>query len=99
MANFLYLYTGGNPPKDAAEGEKVMQNWMAYFGRMGPKIVDGGAPLGDRKAVAGAPASGASGYSIISADSLEEAVAMTENHPHLASGGAIEVIQTVPIGM
>ena len=99
MAKFLYLYAGGNPPADQEAGKKVMEAWMAYFGRMGPKIVDGGAPLGARQSVAGAPASGASGYSIIQADSLAEAVKLTDGHPHLMSGGSIEVLETVPIPM
>ena len=99
MANFLLLYTGGNPPASQAEGEKVMAAWMAYFGRMGDRIVDGGAPLGDRQSIDGAPASGASGYSIIKADSLADAVAGVEGHPHMASGGKVEVIETNPIVM
>ena len=99
MANFLLLYTGGSPPASQAEGEKVMAAWMAYFGRMGDRIIDGGAPRGDRQSVAGAPESGATGYSIIKADSLADAVASTEGHPHLASGGKVEVIETNPITM
>jgi hypothetical protein len=99
MGKFLYIYTGGQPPADAEAGRKTMQAWMAYFGRMGDKIVDGGAPLGARQSVAGAPAGGATGYSLIRADNLEEAVALTEGHPHLMSGGAIEVLETVPIEM
>jgi len=98
MAKYLYIYSGGGPPANAEDGAKVMQAWMAYFGRMGEKLVDGGAPLGARQAVAGASPSGASGYSIISADSLAEAVALTEGHPHVVFGGAIEVLETVPIG-
>ena len=35
MAKFLYLYHGGGPPSSPEEGQKVMQAWMAYFGRMG----------------------------------------------------------------
>jgi hypothetical protein len=99
MTKFLYLYTGGNPPANAEEGQKLMQAWMAYFGRMGPKIVDGGAPLGGRQSVSGAPASNASGYSIVEAADLAEAVQLTDGHPHIASGGAIEVLETVPVGM
>jgi hypothetical protein len=98
MAKFLYLYTGGNPPASAEEGQKVMQLWMDYFGRMGSRVVEGGAPLGERASVAGAPASGASGFSIMEAGDLAEAVKLTDGHPHLAAGGAIEVLQTVPIG-
>jgi hypothetical protein len=99
MSKFLYIYTGGNPPGSPDEGQKVMQAWMAYFGRMGPKIVDGGAPLGARQSVGGAAASGAGGYSIVEAQSLSEAVSLTDGHPHLMTGGAIEVLEVVPIPM
>jgi hypothetical protein len=99
MGKFLYIYTGGSPPADREAGERVMQAWMAYFARMGDRIVDGGAPLGARQSVAGAPTSGANGYSLIKADNLEEAVSLTEGHPHLMSGGGIEVLETVPIDM
>jgi hypothetical protein len=97
MTKFLYLYTGGNPPSSPEEGRKLMEAWMAYFAKMGPRMVEGGAPLGERQGVGGAPSSGASGFSIIEAASLAEAVSLTDGHPHLGSGGAIEVLQTVPI--
>ena len=97
MAKFLYLYHGGGAPASAEEGQKVMQAWMAYFGRMGDKIVDGGAPLAPSRAVAGAPSSGCTGYSIIEAASLDDATALTDGHPHLMSGGSIEVCEALPI--
>ena len=99
MAKFLYLYHGGGPPASAEAGQKVMQAWMAYFGRIGDKIVDGGAPLAPSRSVGGAPSSGATGYSIIEAGGLDEAVALTEGHPHLMSGGSIEVCEAMPIPM
>jgi hypothetical protein len=98
MPKFLYLYHGGGPPASAEEGQKVMQAWMAYFGKMGNKIVDGGAPLAPSRSVAGAPASKATGYSVIQADSLDEAEKLTDGHPHLMSGGSIEICEALPIG-
>jgi hypothetical protein len=99
MANYLFLYTGGSPPASEAEGQKVMAAWMSFFNRMGDRIVDGGTPLGDRQGVAGTAPTGATGYSILRADSLAEAVSYTEDHPHILSGGGIEVIETVPVQM
>ena len=99
MTKFLYLYTGGSPPASAEDGKKVMASWMAYFAKMGSRIVEGGAPLGARTSVGGAAVSGAAGFSIVEAKDLAEAVTLTEGHPHLAAGGAIEVLETVPVVM
>ena len=76
-----------------------MQAWMAYFGKMGDRIVDGGAPIGPQKSVGNHPAVRIGGYSIVNASSLEEAVALTDGHPHVKSGGSIEVCETMPIPM
>ena len=94
---FLYLYYGGNPPKSPEEGQKIMQAWMAYFAKLGDKIVEGGAPLGPHKSVGGAAGSKPSGFSIVMAASLDEAVKLTEGHPHLMAGGTVEVCETQPI--
>lgn len=99
MKKFLYLYFGGDAPQSAAEGQKTMQAWMAYFARMGDKIVDGGAPLGPHKSVGGTASAKPSGYSIVNAVSIDEAVKLTEGHPHLLVGGSIEVCETQPIPM
>jgi hypothetical protein len=98
MAKFLYLYHGGGAPSSPQEGQDVMQAWMAYFVRLGEKIVDGGAPLAPSRAVAGAPSSGCTGYSVIEAESLDEAERLTQGHPHLMSGGSIEICEALPIG-
>jgi hypothetical protein len=98
MAKFLYLYHGGGgAPSTPEEGQKVMQAWMDYFGRMGDKIVDGGAPLGPSGSVGGAPNSSCTGYSIVLADSLEHAEKLTDGHPHLTGGGSIEICEALPI--
>ena len=99
MKKFLYLYFGGNPPKSPEEGRAVMQAWMAYFGKMGDKIVDGGAPIGPQRAVGTHAPIRVGGYSIVNAASLDEAVALTEGHPHVKFGGSIEVCETMPIPM
>jgi hypothetical protein len=76
-----------------------MQAWMAYFGKLGDKIVDGGAPLGPHKSVGGGATLKPSGYSVINAASLDDAVKLTDGHPHLMAGGTIEVCETQPIPM
>ena len=63
MKKFLYLYFGGNPPKSPEEGKAMMDNWMAYFGKMGDRIADGGAPIGPQKSVGKHPDTRVAGYS------------------------------------
>ena len=95
MKKFLYLYFGGNPPKSPEEGKALMNDWMSYFARMGDKFADPGPQQtvghGSKIAVAG--------YTIVNAASLEEAVKLTDGHPHLKAGGTIEVCETMPIPM
>jgi|SRR5271155_4376039 hypothetical protein len=99
MANkYLFLYSGGNPPKSEAEGKAMMGAWMAYYGKLGDKIVDGGAPFAPgSKTIGKASPSHASGYTIIAAESLDAAVKLTDGHPHVAHGGGIEVFEIAPM--
>ncbi len=99
MSNkYIYIYTGGREPQSEAEGKAMMGAWMAYFGKIGPSIVDGGAPFAPGSRMLGAgKASGVTGYSIVQADNLEAAVALTSGHPHIAHGGGVEVFELVKI--
>src|SRR5260370_42226753 len=100
MANkYMYLYLGDRvPPASGAEGKKAMDAWMGYFGKLGPALVEGGAPFApDSKTLGKGGASHASGYSIVTADTLDKAIAMTAGHPHLADGGGIEVLELAKV--
>jgi hypothetical protein len=37
------------------------------------------------------------GYSIVTANNLDRAVALTAGHPHLANGGGIEVLELAKV--
>ena len=96
MANkYMYLYVGGGaPPASEAEGKAMMAKWMGYFGKLGKAVVEAGAPFAPNSKLLGkAGKSHATGYSIVSAESLDKAIEMTEGHPHLANGGGIEVLE------
>ena len=97
MKKFIYLYFGGDTASNTTEEErnKIMNDWMTYFTKLGDKVVDMGAPFGERKTVGGAETSSANGYTVISAESLNDAVSLTDGHPHLAAGGRIDVIEAI----
>ena len=101
MTNFVLIYTGGTIPESEEEQAAVMAAWGAWYEGMGAAVVDGGNPFGASKSVTDSgvgdgPVSSppATGYTIISADSLDAAVAKVENHPHLKYGGQVSVYET-----
>ncbi len=91
MAKFMYLYSGGTYPETPEAAKEVMDKWTAWMGSLGKKLVDGGAPLGEKTFVGGAADSKVNGFNVVEADSLDAAAAMTKGHPHLEAGGAIEI--------
>lgn len=105
MANYVMVYKGSSqPPATEEEGAAVMQAWIGWFSGLGAAIVDNGNPFGPSAAVApdgtvsaGGP-SGLSGYTIVSADSLDAAVEMAKGCPHLQANGTVEVYETFVIG-
>ena len=104
MAKYLLAYQGGAMGETPEEQQKQMEAWMNWFGSLGESVVDAGAPFGPAStinssgAVNDGGASGLSGYSIISADSLAEAGTKAKGCPVLTSGGSIEVYESMPMG-
>jgi len=94
MGKYVYAYKGGSTPESEEEGKKVMEAWMSWLGGLGDSVVDVGNPFGASTAVGGS-ASGLSGYSIVTADSLDDAASKANGCPILAGGGAVEVYETV----
>ena len=102
MTNFVLIYTGGTIPESEEEQQAVMAAWGAWYGAMGDAIVDGGNPFSQSKSVNSdgsvndGPASNppATGYTVISADSLDDAVAKVKDHPHAKHGGQVSVYET-----
>ena len=102
MSKFVLIYTGGGIPESKEEQDAVMGAWGAWYGEMGAAIVDGGAPFSGSKhvgknGVGDGPVSSppATGYSVINADSLDDAVAKVKNHPHIKYGGQVSVYETI----
>ena len=103
MANYLLAYKGGGMAQTDHERQAAMTAWGAWFGGLGQAVVDPGNPFGPSASVAadgnlsdGAP-SGLSGYSVLSADSLEAAGELAKGCPVLAAGGSVEVYETFSV--
>ena len=102
MASFVLLYSGGSMPETEAEQAAVLAAWGDWYGRLGSAVVDGGNPFtpaaksiaSDGTVSDGPVGTMATGYTIISADSLDAAVEQAKGCPVLQSGGQISVYET-----
>ncbi len=99
MPKYHLTYTGGTTPDNDEAAAAVMQAWNAWFADLGDAVVDGGHPLGPVRSITPGGAVSddgrVTGYSIIAADDLSDAVAKAKGCPILTDGGAIEVGECV----
>ncbi|HEV7147586.1 MAG TPA: hypothetical protein VGN48_11385 [Pedococcus sp.] len=107
MSTYLLVYQGPidgpMPEMSKEESDAMNQAWGDWMGKVGPALADVGAPTGDRARVGGS--SGPlpiTGYSVLTADSLEAAKALCDGHPFLAGAPAdfsVDVYELTPVPM
>jgi hypothetical protein len=102
MANFLLTFHGGSMPETKEAQDQVMSAWTSWFGTLGDGLVDGGNPISQAKAISPDGSvmdatSAPSGYSIIKADGIDQAVALAKGCPVLAGGAVVVVSETFPV--
>jgi hypothetical protein len=104
MGTYLLAYTGGSTPESEEEQQAVMAAWTSWFGELGSAVVEGGNPfsvsatVASDKSVSDGGRAGLTGYSVISADSLQAATEMAKGSPVLDAGGTVEVYETFDVG-
>jgi hypothetical protein len=98
MGKYVYIYYAGK--SDGGSNEE----WGTWFGKLGDKLIDGGNPFNnDGKAVnqdgvMAVKEMPATGYSIVSADSMDEATKLAKGCPIMgAEGGAVCVYEALPM--
>jgi hypothetical protein len=101
VPRYLLAYHGGSMPETEAEQAHVMRAWTTWYTELGEAVVDPGNPVGqastiaaDGKVTSGGGANPVSGYTILEADSLDEAVKMAKGCPARSGGVSIEVAET-----
>lgn len=103
MADYVLLYTGGSMPESEAEQARVMQAWTDWYAELGGAVKDGGNPFSPAaKTVAsdGAVSDATrsplhTGYTVVTADSLDQATTLAKGSPILSGGGSITVYETI----
>jgi hypothetical protein len=81
MAQHPFVDHGGGVPPSDTEKARVMNRWGEWMGGMGAALLGGAHP--------------ASGYSLIEAASLTEALAHAKACPILSDGGSVEGAQAM----
>jgi hypothetical protein len=103
MADYLLLYAGGKMPESEEEQAAVMKAWDEWFHQLGGTLKDGGNPFTPQSKTvsSGGDVSdgggSASGYSIITADSLDDATEKAKGCPVLQGGANITVYETFAV--
>ena len=103
MAKYLLLYGGGSMPETEAEMAAVTKAWTDWFTDLGSAVVDPGNPFNaDSKTISAGPTvtdakATASGYSVIEADSLDQAAKYASTCPVLAGDSDVTVYETFDV--
>ena len=102
MAKFIFGYHGRAITDASAELDpSTMAAWGTWFRGIGPALVDVGQPAAPSRIVdadgkVGPPnGAGPTGYSIVEAPTLEQAMALARGCPVFGGGGSIEVAELV----
>ena len=101
MPQFVVVYLGGNPPSSPEEGQKHFAEYIEWLATLGEAAVSPANPLKDTRtmgpdgSVSDGGQSTMSGYTILQADSMDEALSMVKTCPFLKIGGSLEVSERV----
>jgi hypothetical protein len=105
MADYILAYHGGEKPESAEAGAEMMAKWKAWLGGLGDAVVNPGTPLGPSRIVSAsgvADDGGAdplSGFSVVTAETMDAALEMAKRCPTLELGGTIEVAEMMQMKM
>lgn len=105
MAEFVYLYRGGEPRPSSPEAQQqIMQKWMVWMKELADKghIIDRGQPLErtgkivrGKGLITDGPFAEAKdvigGFTLVKADDVAQAAELAKGCPILERGGDVEV--------
>jgi len=104
MTQFLLSYHGGDQPKDEAEGKRVTQSWRDWLSGMGKAVITAGNPTTVARTIApsgkvndGGGSNPVTGWTVIEAKSMDDAVKLAKGCPQLKANGSIEVSEVMAL--
>ncbi|MDQ2739184.1 MAG: hypothetical protein M3Y35_11375 [Actinomycetota bacterium] len=90
MANYVFSY---RVPSDYVPAAETSGEWQVWFGGMGSALVNVGHAVTDYGSLGevGGSSSRVIGYSVVSAEDMDSALALAKDCPALRVGGGVEV--------
>jgi hypothetical protein len=90
MKNYVFTY---RVPSDYVPGVETGAQWQAWFGAMGSALVDLGHAVADYASLGdvGGTSSRMIGYSVVSTEDMDAALALAKDCPALRVGGGVEI--------
>ena len=107
MSKFMLIYRGKATDvadMSAEQSAAVFSKWASWMAKVGPALVDVGTPFGPGASVVDDGSTGdpisLTGFSIVEAGTLSDAMALADGHPYLSEGKgnfSIEVFEMMPV--
>ena len=102
MAKYLLAFHGGGVPETEEEQAQVMAAWGAWMGSLGEAMVDPGNAVGQAKTISadgsisvGGGVNPVTGYTLVNAADIDEAVSLVKGCPICEACVAIVVGETI----
>lgn len=101
MPAYLLAFHGGRAAPETEDDNLTTDAWYEWMHTIADSLIDAGNPTRDSRtvmadgSVVDTEGERISGYSIIGANDLEEALAIAKTCPILAEGGTVEVSELV----
>ncbi len=101
MPQYIIVYLGGDQPSSPEEGKRHMSKYMDWLSSLGDSVVSPANPLKNTSTINsdGTVTTGGittmSGYTVIEADSHDEALSVAKKCPFLDIGGSLEVSELI----
>ncbi len=104
MKKFILAYYGQPNFTSAEEAKKHQELWKEWAAELGDAIVNPGTPAKPGKvvtkdSVTDTEAGAFNGYTVVQAESLEQAVEYTQKCPFIVDGGTMSVHEAVEMEM
>ena len=97
MPNFVFSY---RVPSDYRPNAETPAEWRAWFGGLGSALMDVGNAVTEHASLGEVGGSGSRmiGYSVLSAEDMDSALALAKDCPVLRVGGGVEVGPVMEVG-